>query len=357
MSDLDDLHVVIPAGGSGTRLWPLSRSDRPKFLLDLTGSGRTLLQETWDRLTALVPAERVWVVTGAPHAEAVRTQLPELGHLVVEPSPRDSMPAIGLATALVAREDPEAVVASFAADHVITGTEGFADAVGQAAVAARAGFVTTIGIAPRHPSTAFGYIEAGDRLGLGEAPDAARVARFVEKPDAQTARDYLRAGTFSWNAGMFVTRAQVLLDHLARLQPALHAGVADIARAAPGADRDRALSEAWPRLTKIAIDHAVAEPVSLDGGIATVPGRFTWDDVGDFAALHELAGLGDTEVHWVDASGLAHATDGSPIAVVGLQDVVVVRTADALLVTTLAQAQRVKEVVSALEAAGRHDLL
>lgn len=356
MADLDDLHVIIPAGGSGTRLWPLSRRDRPKFLLDLTGSGRTLLQQTWDRLTALVPPERVHVVTGAPHADAVREQLPELQHLIAEPSPRDSMPAIGLAAAIIARRDPDAVVASFAADHVISGAGRFERAVRQAVSTARAGYVTTIGIAPRYPSTAFGYIESGDRLDLSDAPDARRVARFVEKPDAATAREYIRASVFNWNAGMFVTRADVLLDHLATLQPTLHRGISTIAAAWDGPDAASVLEARWPELTKIAIDHAVAEPVSLAGGIATVPGRFTWDDVGDFAALHELGGLPCGDVQWIGASGLAHATDGTPIAVVGLDDVVVVRTADATLVTSLEHAQRVKEVPAALREAGRDDL-
>lgn len=354
--DLSDLHVIVPAGGAGTRLWPLSRADRPKFLLDLTGSGRTLLQQTWDRLLRLVPAERVHVVTGQAHADAVAEQLPELQHLLAEPSPRDSMAAIGLAAALVARDHPDAVVASFAADHVITDAEAFADAVTQAVVAARTGAVATIGITPRSPSTAFGYVEAGDPLGAEGAPDARTVRRFVEKPDAETAATYVEAGTFSWNAGMFVTRADVLLGHLARLQPGLHEGLQRIAGAWAGPDRDEVLAAAWPALTKIAIDHAIAEPVSLEGGIAVVPGRFGWDDVGDFAALLDLRPA-DDDTLWVDADGLAVSTDGTAVAVVGIPGAVVVRTPDALLVTTLEHVQRVKEVPAALRDQGRTDLL
>lgn len=356
-SDLDDLHVIIPAGGAGTRLWPLSRAGRPKFLLDLTGSGRTLLQQTWDRVTKLVPPERVHVVTGPRHADAVRAQLPELTSVFVEPSPRDSMPAIGLATAVVLARDPEAVVASFAADHVITGEDRFADAVAQAVRTARTGAVTTIGISPRSPSTAFGYVESGAPLAVDGAPSARTVVRFVEKPDEETARAYLRAGTFSWNAGMFVTRADVLLDHLARLQPTLHAGLQRITAAWDGPDAQTVLEAVWPSLTRIAIDHAVAEPVSLTGGIATVPGRFGWDDIGDFAALHELGVSGDTGVVWVDADGLVRTTGGVTVAVVGIPGAVVVQTDDALLVTTVEHAQRVKEVPAALAASGRTDLV
>ncbi len=355
--ELHDLHVVIPAGGAGTRLWPLSRAGRPKFLLDLTGDGRTLLQQTWDRVTQLVPAERVHVVTGPRHADAVRAQLPELTSVLVEPSPRDSMPAIGLAAAVVEARHPGAVVASFAADHVITGPERFADAVTQAVRTARTGPVTTIGIAPRSPSTAFGYVESGAALDVDGAPSARTVVRFVEKPDEETARAYLRAGTFSWNAGMFVTRADVLLDHLRRLQPTLHDGLRRIASAWDGPQRQFVLEEVWPTLTRIAIDHAVAEPVSLTGGIATVPGRFGWDDIGDFAALHELGAGGDEDVVWVASDGLVRTTGRTTVAVVGIPGAVVVQTEDALLVTTVEHAQRVKEVPAALAAAGRDELV
>ncbi|RYJ07405.1 MAG: mannose-1-phosphate guanylyltransferase [Actinomycetales bacterium] len=354
---MTELHAVIPAGGAGTRLWPLSRSSHPKFLLDLTGSGRSLLQETWDRLSTFVPPERIHVVTGPAHAALVQEQLPGLTSLFVEPAPRDSMPAIGLAAAVIEQRSPGAVIASFAADHVIADVAAFEDAVRQAEAVARSGLVTTIGIAPRSPSTAFGYVEAGDPLGVDGAPDGRAVARFVEKPDAETAQSYLDAGTFSWNAGMFVTRTDVLLDHLARLQPGLHTGLRTIAAAWDGPDRASVLAEAWPTLTKIAIDHAVAEPVSLEGGIAVVPGAFDWDDIGDFAALQELGNASDDGVVWVDADGLARAEDGTTIAVIGLRDVVVVRTADALLVTTLDLAQRVKEVPALLKESGRTDLV
>lgn len=365
-ADLADLHVIIPAGGAGTRLWPLSRAGRPKFLLDLTGSGRTLLQQTWDRVTRLVPPERVHVVTGPRHADAVREQLPALTSIFVEPSPRDSMPAIGLATAVVHQDHPDAVVASFAADHVVSGADRFADAVVQAVRTARDGHVTTIGISPRSPSTAFGYVESGASLSVEGAPTARTVVRFVEKPDEETAKTYLRAGTFSWNAGMFVTRADVLLDHLARLQPTLHDGLRRIAMAWSGPDRQAVLEQVWPTLTKIAIDHAVAEPVSLTGGIATVPGRFGWDDIGDFAALHDLGHdqestldgtPRDDHTLWIDADGLVRARPGVTVAVVGIPGAVVVQTDDALLVTTLEHAQRVKEVPAALSAAGRDDLV
>ncbi|MRK02767.1 mannose-1-phosphate guanylyltransferase [Aeromicrobium sp. S22] len=354
---LDSFHAVIPAGGAGTRLWPLSRAGRPKFLLDLDGSGRSLLQQTWDRLRELVPAERIHVVTGAAHADAICEQLPELTGLLVEPSPRDSMPAIGLAAAVIGASDPDAIIGSFAADHVIEGQEAFAAAITQAVAVAGTGLITTIGIAPTGPSTAFGYIESGRQLDVPGAPSAQAVAAFVEKPDAETAAAYVAGGAHSWNGGMFVTRTDVLLGHLARLQPGLHQGLAEIARAWGGDRQQDVLEATWPRLTKIAIDHAVAEPVSLEGGMAVVPGTFGWDDVGDFAALQDVGTGSSPDTVWVDASGLAIAADHTTIAVVGLVDVVVVRTADALLVTTRAHAQRVKDVVAELKERGRTDLV
>lgn len=357
MSSLESFHAVIPAGGAGTRLWPLSRASRPKFLLDLTGSGRSLLQETWDRLRTLVPAEQIHVVTGPTHAPLVQQQLPDLTGLFVEPSPRDSMPAIGLAAAVIGRRYGGAIIGSFAADQVITDVDAFGAAVREGVAVAETGMIATIGIEPRTPSTAFGYIEAGERLDVADAPSARAVTQFVEKPDVGTAAHYVRSGSFSWNAGMFVTRTDMLLGHLSRLQPHLHAGLDRIALAWGTPDGQDELERTWPSLTPIAIDHAIAEPVSLEGGIAVIPGVFGWNDIGDFAALHALAGSSSADVIWVDSRGLARAEDGTAIAVVGIRDVVVVRTDDALLVTTLDHAQQVKDVPAALRRAGRDDLV
>jgi mannose-1-phosphate guanylyltransferase len=353
---MSQLHVIIPAGGAGTRLWPLSRAGRPKFLLDLTGTGRSLLQDTWERLDPL--ASTITVVTGARHATAVAEQLPALDaeHLVAEPSPRDSMPAIGIAAALLERRHPGAVVGSFAADHVVRDVPAFHAAVRTAVAVAADGLVCTIGVEPTGPSTAFGYVETAGPLPSG----GLAVVRFVEKPDERTAQSYVDSGRFRWNAGMFVARADVLLRHLREQQPRLAEGIDEIA-AAWG---DRAILErVWPTLTPIAIDHAIAEPVAAAGGVACVPGDFGWDDVGDFAALARLlpAGgpvqvLGDADlVRAVDATGLVVASD-RPVTLLGVDDVVVVDTPDGLLVTTRRHAQRVKAAGAAWEGT-RDDLL
>lgn len=284
-------HAVIPAGGAGTRLWPLSRSGSPKFLHDLTGSGRTLLQATVDRLAPLTAPGAVLVVTGLRHVDAVRAQLPELGagEVLAEPSPRDSMAAIGLAAAVLSeRHGGDVVLGSFAADQVIHGATAFEGAVREGVEAARAGYVVTVGIAASVPATSFGYVRSGEPLGLPAAPSVRHALGFTEKPDVSTAAAYLATGEYRWNAGMFLVRVQVLLDHLAEQRPALHDGLRTLAAAWDTADRDRVLAEVWPALEKIAIDHAIAEPVAAAGGVAVVPGDFGWDDIGDFASLSAL---------------------------------------------------------------------
>lgn len=358
MPEIEGFWAVVPAGGAGTRLWPLSRAGHPKFLLDLTGGGRSLLQATLDRLAPLTGDHAV-VVTGAAHADAVRAQLPGLpaGRVLAEPAPRDSMAAIGLAAAVVERTDPDAVIGSFAADHVIPDADAFRTAVREAVDVARDGHLVTLGVEPTHPATGFGYIRAGEPL--AGFPTALHAVEFVEKPDAERARAYVDSGEFRWNAGMFVVRASVLLDLLAQWHPDLAAGLREIA-AAPSR-----LDDVWPGLTRIAIDHAVAEPAAADGRVVVVPASFGWDDVGDFASLSALlpapdgtAVLGDrADVTVLDGSGVVVPGGARRVAVVGLDDVVVVDTPDALLVTTRARAQEVKAVVDALRAEGRTDLL
>jgi mannose-1-phosphate guanylyltransferase len=358
--------AIVPAGGAGTRLWPLSRQARPKFLLDLTGSGRTLLQQTWDRLEPLTGANGIAVVTGASHADAVTEQLPGLlpANLLTEPTPRDSAAAICLAAAVIGLRDPNAVVGSFAADHVIRNVPGFEAAVAEAVSAARLGEIVTLGIEPDHASTAFGYIRVGAPLGLPGAPSACRVERFVEKPDADTAATYLAEGGYRWNAGMFVARTDVLLAELERNRPELHAGVMTIAAAWDTPQRDAVHAETWPLLEKVAIDYAIAEPAAMAGRVAVVLAALGWDDIGDWASLAALLPgdaalkvVGDAaQVLDVDSSGIAVPAGNRLVAVLGLKDVVVIDTPSAVLVTTREWAQDVKKVVETLTQLGRHDL-
>lgn len=357
-SALPHFWAVVPAGGAGTRLWPVSRAAAPKFLHDLTGDGRSLLQHTVDRLAPLVE-DRLLVVTGALHRDAVLAALPEVdpGAIVAEPSPRDSMAAIGLAAAMLERADPQAVIGSFAADHVITDPAAFEEAVASAVAVAREDWLVTLGITASHPATGFGYIRLGDPL-TGHA-GVHRVAEFVEKPAADVAQRYVDGGAHRWNAGMFVARPGVLLDLLAQGDPRFAERLRTIA-----AEPDR-MDELWPQLPRIAVDHAVAEPAAAAGRVAVVPVDPGWDDIGDFDALAALLGadegrvrvLGDeTLVRSVGSTGLVVPGSGRLVAVVGLDDVVVVDTPDALLVTSRMHAQRVKEVVVDLRETGREDL-
>jgi mannose-1-phosphate guanylyltransferase len=365
-----DFYAVIPAGGVGSRLWPLSRAEAPKFLHDLTGSGHSLLRDTWDRLAPLSGHDRVAVVTGRAHRAAVEEQLPGIAdhNVFLESEPRDSAAAIGLAAAILHRREPDVIIGSFAADHVIRGSRVFEFAVRDAVEVAREGYICTIGIAPSEPAVGFGYIKRGGELIVEGARDASLVERFVEKPDLETAKQYVADRSYLWNAGMFISRADVLLAEIEANSPELHAGLLELAEAWD--DRDRrgpAVDRIWPRLKKIAIDYVVAEPAADKGRLAVVPGHFDWDDVGDFASLAKLnshGGKNELAILGSDARVLADASSGivvsqtkRVISLIGVQDIVVVDTDDALLVTTSEHAQRVKGVVDALKLTGRGDVL
>ncbi|CAM3169451.1 Mannose-1-phosphate guanylyltransferase RfbM [Arthrobacter ulcerisalmonis] len=367
-SPLERFIAVIPAGGVGTRLWPLSRAAAPKFLHDLTGSGSTLLRATYDRLQPLA-GSRVLVVTGQAHRDAVCRQLPELqdSDLVLESEPKDSGAAIGLAAAILYERDPETIMGSFAADQVISPDALFHEAVREAIYTAAAGKIVTIGIKPTHPSTGFGYIRSGAGLGIAGAPSAQAVVEFVEKPNEEVAQQYLDSGEYVWNAGMFVAPVALMLSHLETNQPELFKGLQEIARAWDTPERDAVTARVWPTLPKIAIDYAVAEPAAAAGDVAVVPGAFRWDDVGDFASVGRLNSAREVDdvtvlgegarVFTENSSGVVVTDTKRVIALIGIQDVVIVDTPDALLVTTMANSQRVKAAVDALKASGDTDVL
>jgi mannose-1-phosphate guanylyltransferase len=366
---LERFYSVIPAGGIGSRLWPLSRADAPKFLHDLTGSGSTLLRATWDRLAPISGPDRIMVVTGRAHRAAVEAQLPQLtdANVVLESEPKDSSAAIGLAAAILVRREPDVIIGSFAADHVIADIRGFRRAVVEAVAVADAGYIATIGITPTEPAIGFGYIHCGSRLDIPSAPTAVMVDSFVEKPDLVTAQGYVDSGDYLWNGGMFISRADVLLTQLGETEPEMLAGLTELAEAWDTPRRGAVVDRVWPGLTKIAIDYTVAEPAAKAGRLAVIPGEFDWDDVGDFAAiakLHsggrksDLAILGENARVLADAStGIVISQTGRLISLIGVTDIVVVDTPDALLVTTSANAQRVKAVVDALKLSGRSDVL
>ncbi len=366
------LYAVIPAGGSGTRLWPLSRAGNPKFLHPLTGTPATLLQATLERLAPLAAPESTYVVTGVAHAAAVARQLPALPeqNVLVEPSPRDSCAAIGLAAAIISRRDPQGVMGSFAADHLVADGERFVATLREAVTGAQQGFLMTVGIQPVRPDTGYGYLECDGLVGDGPVR---KVDEFKEKPSREVAEQYVASGHHFWNASMFVWRVDVFLAELARQQPALHAGLVRIAAAWDTDARDEVLGEVWSTLPKISVDYAVMEGAAAAGLVATVPGDFGWNDVGDFATLGDVL-PGETDpatagnvvvdpgekpqVLLLDSTGLVVVPhSGRLVAALGLRDMIIVDTPDALLVCPKDRAQDVKKLVDALKESGHTRLI
>jgi mannose-1-phosphate guanylyltransferase len=365
------LYAVIPAGGSGTRLWPLSRADHPKFLHPLTGTAASLLQATVRRLAPLAPAERTYVVTGVAHAAAVARQLPALPeeHILVEPSPRDSCPAIGLAAAIIARRDPAAVMGSFAADHLVHDADRFCEVVREAVRGAEQGLLMTVGITPTQPETGYGYLQCGGPLEDGRMRG---VEEFKEKPRYDEAVGYLESGRHLWNASMFVWRVDVFLAELARQRPELHAGLTRIAQAWDTPERAAVLGDVWPTLPKISVDYAVMEGAAAAGRVATVPGDFGWNDVGDFHTLGVVLpptedanvvvgapdGVEKPGLLLYDSTGLVVVPhSGRLVAALGVHDLILVDTPDVLLVCPRGRAQEVKKLVDELKERGEHAYL
>lgn len=361
-------YVVIPAGGGGTRLWPVSRAARPKYLHALTGDGRSLLQQTHDRLAPLTSPDRFLVVTGTAHTDAVHEQLPGLGldQIVAEPFGRDSCAAIGLAAAIIEARDPGSVMGSFAADHYILDEPRFAETVQLAVSGARAGLLMTVGMNPTRPETGYGYVQCGPPT---ELPGVRSVLRFREKPPHEVAAEYVESGDYLWNASVFVWRTDVFLAALQRYSPQIHASLTLIAKAWDTPNRAAVLAEVWPTLPKLAVEYAVMEPAAADGLVATVRGDFGWHDVGDFNALGEIlpadgnSGVvvvpgGNSEVHTMDSRDLVVlAGGGRPVTAVGVRNLIIVDTGDAVLVCDRGQAQDVKALTDQLRERGLGHLL
>lgn len=340
------LHVVLLAGGSGTRFWPLSRTKRPKQFLALAGR-TSLLRATWDRARGLAPAGRIWVVVPRALVAAVRRELPGLrgDRLVVEPQPKDTAPAIALACSAIARVAPGAIAAVFPCDHVLRDAVAFRRAVAVACHAARGGALVCLGIAPDRAATGFGYLKVKTKPKRGVA---AAVVEFVEKPDALRARRFVKSGRYLWNGGMFVWRVDRFLSELARVAPGIHAATAAVAAGSEAA---------WRKAPKISVDYAVMEKAS---NVAVVPLDAGWDDVGSWDAAVRHAGSGargDGTRVMSGSEGAAVFGGGRLVAVVDVPGIVVVDTKDALLIVSRASSEKLKSVVEAVRAAGRADVL
>lgn len=353
----DGLYVVIMAGGRGTRFWPRSRRSMPKQCLAVAG-GRTLVQRTVDRVLPICPVEQVLVVTTAEMVDAVREQLPELpaANLLVEPEGRNTAPCVGWAAVEVGRRGGGgAVMVVLPADHLIADEAEFRDVVTAAAAAARdTGALCTIGVTPSRPETGFGYLQLAGELGAWESRAVLRVECFVEKPDLATAVRYVESGQYLWNAGMFVFTVDVIRDAFRRHLPASWATLEAIRH-----DPSR-IQALYRQLEAISIDYGIMEQATH---VITVPGDFGWSDVGSWPALGEHLDTADggralaVDVVAVDAQDNVIYAPGKTVALVGVSGLVVVDTPDAILVMPADQAQRVREVIEALEARGASHLL
>jgi mannose-1-phosphate guanylyltransferase len=360
------IYPVIMAGGSGTRFWPLSRKNRPKQFLALAGDG-PLLVSTVGRLPPLARIERTYVVCGPNHAATVRRLVPRLpkGNLLVEPCPRNTAPCVGLAALHVARREPRGVMAMLPADHHIARPDAFREALAAAAELARKGAIATIGIRPSRPETGYGYLKVGGRVpASGKARGRHhphRVERFVEKPDVVTAARYLAEGNYLWNSGIFLFRADVILDEIRKAMPVLGEQLEVIGESLGTPSYLRTLKRVFPGAPSISIDYGVMEKSQR---IAVVPAEFGWSDVGSYAALSEVR---QTDDLGNVLEGAALVIDGRddvvlaqrrrPVAVIGLDEVVVVDSGDAILVVKKDRAQDVRKAVEELRRRGREDLL
>ena len=358
------LHAIIMAGGSGTRFWPKSRRDRPKQLLCLTGE-KTMLQQTVARIEPLVPRERILIVTGADQAAATRAQLPDLppANVIAEPAPRDTAPCVGLAAGIVAARDPNATMIVMPADHVIEPAEAFLATV-KAAVAViddDPSVLITFGIKPTHPETGYGYIERGPLLETRAGIPVYRVIQFREKPDRDTAERFLAAGTFVWNSGIFVWRAQTILDEIRAHRPELAEGLDPIVAAIATSREAETLDRLFPALQRVPIDKAVMEH-SRNVRVLEVPYR--WNDVGDWRAVaallkHDAAGnaVQGNVIACDSRDSILISDDGGLLAVIGVDDLVVVHAGKATLVARKDQLDQLKSLVEGLAEAGYESFL
>ena len=350
MSDIDNAYAIIMAGGSGTRFWPLSRTDRPKQFLSLGPDSRSLLRATAERVWALIPPERTFVVTSELLRGQVEHELPELepGRILAEPVGRNTAPCIGWAATHVKRLDADAVMTVLPADHYIGDTDAYLDTLRRGLEAATHGDYVTIGIRPTRAETGYGYIEVGSELD----PGVFRARRFVEKPNRQRAEQFVASGGFLWNSGMFFFRASRILEAIDLHLPGLGKQLQRYDTAAKNAQEMELVSETYASLPAVSIDHGIMEKVD---SVSVVPGAFDWSDLGSWASAWELSPrdefanvLPDGGLS-IDATGnFASAPEGKLVALIGVRDLVVVDSGDALLVVPRERAQDVRHIVAAL---------
>jgi mannose-1-phosphate guanylyltransferase len=352
-------HAMIMAGGGGTRFWPRSRNARPKQFLSFSGD-RTLLQSTADRIAAVIPPERTWVITGAAYTQESAEQLPEVpkSHIVGEPCRRDTAPAVGLGAALIARTDPDATMIVMPADHLIEPVREFHRAILAAEQFANEfpDALFTFGIPPTFPSTGYGYIHRGEPAGERNGIKLSRVQEFREKPNAEVAKQFVESGLYEWNSGIFVWKTRTILSQLQANRPDIHDACVRIADGWDKPNREEIFRKEFETIKGTSIDYAVMEkaPVRM---VLRAP--YKWDDVGSWLALErhnpqDAAGNTVQGQHIaIDSKGcVVSAQPGHVIATIGVSDLVIIQTPDATLVVRKEDEGRVKEIVDRLKKEG-----
>ena len=358
------LHAVIMAGGSGTRFWPASRQSKPKQLLKM-GASRTMLQSTFDRLQGLVSSEHVLVLTNEQLSDAVLEQLPSLPqeHIVGEPCKRDTAPCIGVAASLVYAADRDGVMVVMPSDHVIEPRAEFHRSIkaGLSLIQERPELVVTFGIRPNYPAESFGYIQRGAAIPSAAGSSTFVVERFREKPDRATAEEYLAAGSYYWNSGIFMWKASTILKALEEFEPEMYGHIQNIAKGIGTSNFQKNFTEHFEKIKGKSIDFAVMERYR---NIAVIEAPFAWDDVGSWQAIARLIkpdGQGnavDGPYLPIDSSGMIVRTDDEHLVVtIGMHDTIVVHTHDATLVAPKSEEERVREVVKQLAELGHRQYL
>lgn len=354
MTNPSNAYALILAGGSGTRFWPLSRDSKPKQLLDLFGDG-TLLEQTIRRLEGIIPTQNILILTNQKQIAAVReiaTMLP-VENILAEPAKRDTAPAVALGIALVAARDPQAVMTVLPSDQLIRDTASFGEVMRASLhAAAHSDGLVTIGIDPTWPCPSYGYVERGDAAAIAGMPSgiaAHEVLRFREKPDPETAAGYLRQGGYTWNAGMFVWSIATVTNQIAKHAPDLAAFISDLA-AAP--DHTAFIHETFPTLKPRSIDYALMEKADR---VLNIAATFDWDDVGSWISIAKYLPSDDGENRFNQnlaqigsRHNIVYSADDTPVALLGVENLIVVRTADALLVAHRDQADAIKNLTSLL---------
>ena len=355
--------AVIMAGGKGERFWPKSRNSLPKQFLSLTDDGKTMIQLTAKRLLPLIPYDDMFIVTNKDYIELVKEQLPEIPteNILAEPMARNTAPCIGFAAAVISRKYEDAVMMVLPSDHLIKFEEMYLDTISLATeVAKEDGTLVTIGITPNYPETGYGYINFGKDEKHAQHRGVYAVKRFVEKPNTETAKEYLNSGQYLWNSGMFVWKLSTIVQKFQELLPDMHEGILHIADSFNTPTYEGTLENAFSKFKSISIDYGIMEHAE---NIYTIPGNFGWDDVGSWLALERVNRTNDNgnmvqgDVITVDTENSIIVGNKKLIAAVGLEDMVIIDTDDAILICAKGATQDVKKVIENLKICNRNELI